>query len=132
VESTLTLKSENSQENALSSTNAVLKRLNIGGSLHWIEDPATDLSGSDSIATFIEVSHDGCAVWVFSSAGSAKNALDSHELDFPSKQTYSGSDPKSGLGIILVSPYPGAACEFVERKYLVGVNGQQGLSMTHV
>jgi len=99
-----------------STTGVVLDRLNSAGSLNWTEDPFSDTSGSGSLATFLEGTTDGCAVWVFPSASSAKSALDSNLLDFPGHQIYTGADPETGFGIILVSPYSGADCEYVVSK----------------
>jgi hypothetical protein len=94
----------------------ILSRLNSAGNLRWLEDPSIDTSGSNSIATYVEGTTNGCAVWVFNDAATAKAALVDGTLKFPGAQIYNGPDASTGLGIIVVSPYAGADCEFVVAK----------------
>ena len=94
----------------------ILSRLNTAGNLSWVEDPSIDISGSNSIATYVEGTTNGCAVWVFNDAATAKAALVDGLLKFPGEQIYNGPDAATGLGIIVVSPNAGADCEFVVAK----------------
>ena len=101
---------------ASSGASGVLTRLNANSNLKWVEDVANDLTGSNSLATYLSTKGDLCAVWVFANADAAKSALDSRTLTFPGQQIYNGEDPQTNLGIILVSPFSGADCEFTVAK----------------
>ena len=94
----------------------ILERLNAGGNLHWVEDPSVDITGSNSIATYLEGTADGCAACVFHDAAAAQQALENGSLSFPGQQIYNGPDSQTGLGIVVVSPYAGAPCEYVIAK----------------
>ena len=111
-----TLLSGCSNATSISSNNNVLTRLNSAGNLHWVEDPSSDMTGSNSLAVYIEGTTNGCAVWVFHDDATANASLTNGLLDFPGQQIYEGADTQSGLGIIVVSPYAGADCEFVAAK----------------
>ena len=93
----------------IGNSNDILARLNASGSQEWLEDPANDLTGINPQAVYLTISGESCAVWVFGDVNLAKGALESG-LDFPGQINY-GSDLKTNLGVILVSPYAGAACE---------------------
>lgn len=99
--------------NTTSSTSGILDRLNGQNKSVWVEDPANDLTGSKSLAVYLENSANGCAVWVFENESDARSALDNGILNFAKSQVYVGKDTYSDYGIIAVSPFSGADCEFV-------------------
>lgn len=96
----------------------LLNRLNAGGNLVWVEDPFRDLTGSNSLAVYLTGATEGCAVWVFENENVARAVLNNGILDFSGSEVYTGADSVSGLGIIFVSPYAGADCEFVAADVL--------------
>ena len=98
--------------NSPSNAGEILTRLNNSSDIRWSEDPANDWTGSRSLAVYLEMGGDNCAVWVFGSEAVARSALDSVTLDFPGLEIYVGQDSFSNLGVIALSPYSGARCEF--------------------
>ena len=96
-----------------SNPNDVLSRLNSQSSANWEEDPFRDLTGSNSLAVYLQGTVNGCAVWVFADESTARAALDNGILQFPNQQIYVGKDTYSNYGIIAISPYSGADCEYV-------------------
>ena len=106
----------NQNSNASTGNNSnlsdVLTRLNSQSSENWVQDEATDFTGSNSLAVYLQGAANGCAVWVFEDESTARIALDGGILQFPNQQIYVGKDSWSNYGIIAISPYSGAECEY--------------------
>ena len=108
----------NTSSSATEIARELLIRLNKESETEWLEDPAVDLTGSNSLAVYLESGGDNCAIWVFPNEVTARSALDNQILDFPGYEIYVGEDSTSNLGIVALSPFSGAACEFVIAKVL--------------